>query len=335
MHMSDALLSPAVGGAMWAATAAVGARCAARVRRDADDRRVPLMGVLGAFVFAAQMVNFSVPGTGSSGHLAGGVLLAILIGPHAAFLAMASVLTIQALFFADGGLLALGCNVFNMAFFACFIAYPLVYLPIAGARRTRRRVMAGSIAASVVALALGALGVVLETTLSGISSLPFRPFLLLMVPIHLAIGLVEGVVTASVVALVQRERPELVCGGEVRPRRLRPVLVAVAGAAALTGGVLSWFASTHPDGLEWAVARTAGDRPAGAAPAGVPALLGRIQGRTAVLPDYDFAGADEARAASARSPVKAGRTFAGVLGSGLTFGVAVALGVSIRRLRRR
>jgi cobalt/nickel transport system permease protein len=334
MHMSDALLSPAVGGAMWAATAAVGARCAARVRRDTDDRRVPLMGVLGAFVFAAQMVNFSVPGTGSSGHLAGGVLLAILIGPHAAFLAMASVLAIQALFFADGGLLALGCNIFNMAFFACFIAYPLVYLPIAGARSTRRRVMAGAIAASVVALALGAVGVVLETTLSGIYSLPFRPFLLLMVPIHLAIGLVEGIVTASVVALVQRERPELVGGGEVRPRRLRPVLVAVAAAAALTGGVLSWFASTHPDGLEWAVARTAGDRPAEAAPAGVPALLGRIQGRTTILPDYDFAGTDQG-AASARSPLKAGRSFAGLLGSGLTLGVAVLLGVSIRRLRRR
>src|SRR5512143_3473726 len=107
MHMVDALLSPAVGGAMGAVTAATVAYCSRQVRREADDRRVPLMGVLGAFLFAAQMINFSIPGTGSSGHLGGGLLLAILLGPHAAFLVMTSVLIVQALFFADGGLLAL------------------------------------------------------------------------------------------------------------------------------------------------------------------------------------------------------------------------------------
>ena len=81
MHMADALLSPAVGGTMWAATAVTVAYCARRLRSEADDRRVPLMGVLGAFLFAAQMINFSIPGTGSSGHLGGGLLLAILLGP--------------------------------------------------------------------------------------------------------------------------------------------------------------------------------------------------------------------------------------------------------------
>ena len=93
------------------------------------------MGMLGAFVFAAQMINFSIPGTGSSGHLGGALLLAILLGPHAAFVVVASVLTVQALFFADGGLLALGANLFNLGVLPCYLAYPLVYRPLAGNHR--------------------------------------------------------------------------------------------------------------------------------------------------------------------------------------------------------
>lgn len=98
MHMADALLSPAVGCTMWAAAAGTIAFCSAKVRKDLDDRKVPLMGVLGAFLFAAQMINFTIPATGSSGHIGGGLLLAILLGPYAAFLTIASVLMIQALF---------------------------------------------------------------------------------------------------------------------------------------------------------------------------------------------------------------------------------------------
>src|SRR5512138_3185630 len=101
MHMSDALLSPAVGGTLWAAAAGLVAASARRVERDPDPRRAPLMGVMGAFVFAAQMVNFSIPGTGSSGHLGGGLLLAALVGPEAACLVLCSGLGVQALFFAD------------------------------------------------------------------------------------------------------------------------------------------------------------------------------------------------------------------------------------------
>jgi cobalt/nickel transport system permease protein len=105
MHMADALISPAVGGTLWAATAGLIGYSSRKVQQDIDDRRIPLMGVLGAFIFAAQMINFTIPGTGSSGHLGGGMILAILLGPAAAFLTLASVLTVQALFFADGGLL--------------------------------------------------------------------------------------------------------------------------------------------------------------------------------------------------------------------------------------
>lgn len=95
MHMADALLSPAVGGTLWVATATTIAFCAKKVQRDLDDRKIPLMGVLGAFIFAAQMINFTIPATGSSGHLGGGMILAILLGPSAAFLTIASVLTVQ------------------------------------------------------------------------------------------------------------------------------------------------------------------------------------------------------------------------------------------------
>ena len=151
MHMADALISPAVGGTMWLASAALAARSARRLETQADDRMVPLMGVAGAFVFAAQMVNFGIPGTGSSGHLGGGLLLAALLGPHAAFLVMASILTLQALLFADGGLLALGCNIFNLGALPCFVAYPLLFRPLAGRGDSSRRLLAASLVAALVA----------------------------------------------------------------------------------------------------------------------------------------------------------------------------------------
>ena len=210
MHMADALISPAVGGTMWAASGGLIAWCARRVKEVCGDSLVPMMGVMGAFIFASQMINFSIPGTGSSGHLGGGLILTILLGPHAAFIVIASVLTVQALFFADGGLLALGCNIFNLGFFPAFIAYPLLYRPIAGEARTGGRAWAAAVVAAVAGLQLGAFGVVVETECSAISDLPFGTFLMLMQPIHLAIGLVEGFATAAVVEFVARARPEAI-----------------------------------------------------------------------------------------------------------------------------
>ena len=120
------------------------------------------MGVLGAFVFAAQMINFTIPATGSSGHLGGGLILAILLGPYAAFLVIASVLTVQALFFADGGLLALGCNIFNLGILPAFVAYPFIYRPLAGSEPRPRRGPRGC-RSRRRGLQLGAFSVVLET----------------------------------------------------------------------------------------------------------------------------------------------------------------------------
>ncbi len=327
MHMSDALLSPAVGGTLWAAAAGLVALSARRVERDPDLRRVPLMGVLGAFVFAAQMVNFSIPGTGSSGHLGGGLLLAALLGPAPAFLVLASVLTVQALFFADGGLLALGANAVNLGVASCFVAYPLLFRPLAGAARPGARLVAASVAAGMGGLALGALGVVLETSASGISTLPAGPFLSLMLPVHLAIGAVEGVATAAVLAVLWRARPEL-ANPAAPVRRRRPIVLGLAASALVIGGACSWLASTAPDGLEWSVAGTAGP---GLPPPqdGVRAALARAQAAIAAFPGYGLPPA------GARKAPDAVRSAAGVAGAGMTLAVVVVAFWGLRALRRR
>ncbi len=333
MHMADALVSPAVGGTLWAATAATTAYCARKVQAEAEEGKVPLMGVLGAFIFAAQMINFTIPGTGSSGHLAGGMILAVLLGPHAAFLVMASVLTVQALFFADGGLLALGANIFNLGVFPCFIAYPLLFRPLAGRDPGPGRLAAASIASAIVALELGALGVVLETTASGVAELPFQAFLLLMLPIHLAIGLVEGLVTAAVVTFVWRAQPELVERGGDRapsdPRARRRLLVGGLVAVVVVGACLSWFASSNPDGLEWSIARVTGAEEVEGPPDAVRERLADVQATTAVLPDYGLPSSQETgpegEAAAWPTP-DAGTSVSGLVGGGLTLLIAVGVG---------
>lgn len=249
MHMSDALLSPMVGGAMWLGTAGLVAWSARNVKRELDERKVPLMGVMGAFVFAAQMINIAIPGTGSSGHLGGGLLLAVLLGPHAAFITLFSVLAVQALLFGDGGLLALGANAFNLGLFPCFLAYPLLYRTVAGSGLGRGRVFAGALLAGIIGLQLGSFGVVVQTSLSGLIELSPVTFLLLMQPIHLAIGVIEGLATAVVLLFVMRAGivPHDSTGS-------RKMALAILISGLLLAGVASLFASTQPDGLEWALA---------------------------------------------------------------------------------
>ncbi len=258
MHMSDALISPSVGGAMLAASLGTTVYCARVAAREADERKVPMMGVLGAFIFAAQMINFAIPGTGSSGHLTGGLLLSILLGPHCAFLTVTSILVVQALFFADGGLLALGCNVTNLALFPCFVAYPLLYRAVAGTNNSRTRVFLGGLLASVVALQLGALGVVLETFLSGRSDLPLPSFLAFMLPIHLVIGLAEGVVTAALVLFLHKAHPEFFADGSETKLDPKKIVIPLILAIVLAAGVFSLFSSAKPDGLEWSLQHVSG-----------------------------------------------------------------------------
>lgn len=343
MHMADALISPTVGAIMWATTTGIISFSVKKVHKELDDSKVPLMGVLGAFIFAAQMINFSIPATGSSGHLGGAMILAILLGPYAAFLTMASILTIQALIFADGGLLALGCNIFNLGFFPCFVAYPFIYKSIVKDNVSRKNLMIGSTLAAVIGLQLGSFGVVLETFMSGITELPFTTFLLLMQPVHLAIGLVEGVVTAAVILFVLKELPELahVAPSQKLPGNssLKPVLFGLLAVALVTGGVLSWFASSDPDGLEWSIQKTAGQELE--VPEGIHSVLAELQKKIAVFPDYSFKVAETSSGegtkaeASSWPLVDSGLSVAGIVGSLVTLFVAGAIGKLIQTFNRR
>ena len=127
MHMADALLAPGVAGIMYALSGTAAWYAARKLKKEQNENIVPEMGVLGAFVFAAQMINFAIPGTGSSGHLCGGMLLSAVVGPYGGFLTLIGVLTLQCLLFGDGGLLALGANVWNMAFYGCFLGGGVIW----------------------------------------------------------------------------------------------------------------------------------------------------------------------------------------------------------------
>ncbi len=328
MHMGDVLISPEVGGTMLAAAVGVSAYSIKKVK-EMDERKLPLMGVMAAFVFAAQMINFTIPGTGSSGHLGGGLLLAILLGPYAGFLSMAAILLIQAMFFADGGYLAFGCNLINMGVYACFIAYPLIYKLITRTKMSRTRITIGSIAASVVALQLGAFSVVLQTMLSGKTELPFTEFVLAMQGIHLAIGLVEGIVTAAVVSFVWKVRPDIITddGQQGNRKNYKKIIIGFLVAALALGGLVSLFASANPDGLEWSIAKVTGEELKGESR--VHEALENVQEKTAVLPDYSFKSSSETEGGAA------GTVVSGIVGSAVTVGIIVAIGFVIKLLKRK
>lgn len=297
MHMADALVSPAVAGV--AAAISIGALIVAgrKVKQNNDSSIVPLMGVMGAFVFAAQMINFSIPGTGSSGHIIGGVLLAAMLGPWAALITLASVLVVQCLVFADGGLMALGCNILNMGICTTLIAYPLIYKPLMQhrAKASMLRVMCVSVLACVVGLELGACLVTAETELSGVTALDWGQFFSLMTGIHLLIGIGEGVATGLVIYYVQQYNPQLLQtvrqSEPTANRRVninRKVVWSLVGVAVVLAVAFTWIASGNPDGLEWSIARLTGSTEL--APSSAPAAhaaFASAQASTSLLPDYE------------------------------------------------
>ncbi|NTU53158.1 MAG: cobalamin biosynthesis protein CbiM [Chlorobiaceae bacterium] len=334
MHMSDALLSPLTGGAFCALSASTIARSAKKIAAESDGSKTVLMGVLGAFVFAAQMINFTIPGTGSSGHIGGGMLLSILLGPSRAFITLASVLVIQALFFADGGLLALGCNIFNMAFIPAFIAWPFIYRPLAGDGRSSSRIAVASVVAVTLGLVAGAFSVVIQTTLSGISDLPFATFVLFMLPIHIAIGLVEGVLTWGVLSFISKTEPALLGTlNESKKVKTGLLVTPVLFVAALAiGGTLSWFASSSPDGLEWSIAKVTGKEELRSPAEATHDYLAALQEKLAILPDYDFRASLEpsGRTAESSSVVNPGTSLSGIAGSLMVLLFVGGIGFLIR-----
>lgn len=338
MHMSDALLSVAVGSAMNAVSAGTLGYSVRKIKKnDIEDHKIPMMGVMGAFVFAAQMINFTIPVTGSSGHISGGILLAALLGPYPAVITLASVLLIQCLFFADGGLLALGCNIFNMAIIPCLLVHPLIYRPILKQKITPRRITVAAIVSVVIGLQLGAFGVVLETSASGIAELPFTVFAAIMQPIHLAIGLVEGIVTAGILLFIHQFRKDLVEGPLIEFAAVRSskklFFIVMTALTLITGGVLSSFASANPDGLEWSILKVTGNEEIEAA-SEVHSSIQSVQDSTAIFPDYEPKQTGENRS-------KSGSGLAGIIGGLITLalvciaGGIIALIKKVRRLPER
>ena len=335
MHMADALLAPAVAATMYVASGAAAGVSIHQLRKDDEPQKLPTMAVTAALVFAGQMINYTIPGTGSSGHMCGGMMLSALLGPYGGFLSMIVILAIQCLFFADGGLMALGANIWNMAFYGCFVGYFLIWRPIMRSRwfgegkgAQRARIICASLIGCIVTLQLGAFSVVLETSLSGITELPFGAFVSLMQPIHLAIGLIEGLITAAVLCFVLESRPELLRDvqptGDPSKHSLKTTIAVLAAVALVVGGGLSLLASSNPDGLEWALF--------GNAESGYAENMGldednfgvsssaaekaeSIQEKTSFLPDYSFANSDSS----------AGTTVSGIVGAALVAVVALLI----------
>lgn len=310
MHMADALVAPAVAGTMYVLSTGTAGLSVKKVREENDPKKIPVMGVMGAFVFATQMLNFTIPGTGSSGHLCGGMMLSAMLGPFAGFLTMIGVLLVQCLLFADGGLLALGCNIWNMAFYGCFVGALLIWKPFMKKGASRAKIIAASIIGCVLTLQMGAFSVTIETLISGITELPFSVFVATMQPIHLAIGFVEGLITAAVLVFVYEARPELLWGvGEETTARegklsFKNTIIVIAVLAAICGGIVSLFASAFPDGLEWSMEQVAGTSELEATGGAYETAAG-IQKTTSLLPDYAFSNSESVL----------GTSFSGIVGA--------------------
>lgn len=273
MHIPDGFLSPPVALVLWLFSAAAIAAALRRNELADDERKLPLMGVLAAAIFAAQMLNFTVAG-GTSGHMLGAALAAILLGPWTAVLVMTSVVAVQALIFQDGGLLALGGNLFNMAVVGVFVAYT-VYALISRLTRGRMsgKILGGAIAAWF-SVEFSALGVGMQLALSGTS--PANIAIPAMAAVHALIGIGEGLITTGALTFLAAARPDLLLGSSAGRRSNVPVWIS---GSVLTLGliVLSTLASTHPDGLEW-VAQSHG-------------FISRVRGPLfTLLPNYEIPG---------------------------------------------
>ena len=315
MHMDDSLLSPQVA-LTFLGVGAIALALASRKlsREDEGESRLPLTGVLAAFVFAAQMVNFKIPATGSSGHFVGALLLAVLLGPGRALVCMAAVLLLQALVFGDGGVLALGCNFFNMGLVGAIGGW-WFYRLLAGTKPgTQRRAWSAALAAWVSIVA-GSAMVVVETTLSGRVELPFLHFLGVMAGIHAFIGIGEGLITWGVVRHLLEARPTLI----EEHGKTGKLEIGLGLATLAVGGGVSLFASPLQDGLEHALVKM-GWTPSTAVryETWFHDVASKIQEGLSFLPGYKWT------------------TLSGILGTALTFlAVMGALWLLYGRSRRK
>ncbi len=277
MHIPDGFVNVPVGAVGWLLLIVFVGVALRQTGQQLGERQIPLMGVLAAFIFAAQMINFPVAG-GTSGHLLGGTLAAILLGPWAAVLVMTSVIAVQALLFQDGGLLALGFNTINMGILTAFLGYAVYSVVRKALKGTPAAAVIGAAVAAWIAVEAAAAATSLELAISGTSALNVA--LPAMAGVHALIGLGEALITAGAVAFIQQTRPDLM--GEARDD------VSAQGSGWIAAGLVialavafaSPLASPHPDGLE----RVAEDK----------AFVDEAQDPPfSLLPDYTVPGIDD------------------------------------------
>jgi cobalt/nickel transport system permease protein len=303
MHIPDGFLSPPVAAVTGLASGAAIFVALGRSQAAFGNRRAPILGLTTAFIFAAQMINFPVAG-GTSGHLLGGTLAAIVLGnPWAATLAMTTVFLIQAVMFADGGITALGANIFNMGLVGIWVGWWL-YKPLQGllgGTKGRLPLTAGIAAAmSVIAASIAC---TIELAISG--TVPLNIGLPAMAGVHTLIGIGEGIITGGVLSYIVKVRPDLLPGEEPQLQKWLVPIVSVF----LIAGVLSLFASTWPDGLD-SVAEKFGFKDKETTVVEIPTPLA----------DYKVQGIDD----------KVGTSIAGLVGAGAAFAVAFGIAQAVR-----
>lgn len=323
--MPNELLSvPVAAGCFAVAAAGVGLVCKA-AEKNISQEKIPLMGILGAFIFAAQMVNFPLPfPPGASGHLTGAVFLAIVLGPAAAAVVMTSVVIVQCLIFQDGGLLALGGNIINLAIIPAFVGCA-VYRFIAPKPGEKARLYIAAMIASAIAMVAAAAMLSIETGLSGVLAVPFSHFLAAICGIHLVIGIIEGVITAALLVYLRKMRPDVIDGyGQAHPGSKRMFFATAIAAVLITAACLSLLASDKPDGLEYTIGadgETIIENPSPAA-----ASADNLHDKLAPMPDYSRPGmADNDKVSNGWT------SFAAVTGSIITMLAVWACSRLIRR----
>ncbi len=304
MHIPDGFLSVAVSILLWIVSMIVIGYALRRVSKDLGERQVPLMGVLAAAIFAGQMLNFSVTG-GTSGHLLGASIATILLGPWAATLILTCVVSVQALIFQDGGILALGANIFNMGVVGVAVAY-MAYTSLQKVLGNQRwGIFISGFIAAWFSIFIAALCAALELSLSGTS--PANISVPAMGGIHAIIGIGEGLITVGALAFLYASRKDLIVKTE--PKTAGGKLVWGVGLViAIALAILSPLASSHPDGLEW-VAEQKGFLDVAKAP-----LYN-------IIPDYVMPGISNEALAT---------IVAGIIGVLIVFGVALGVACSRR-----
>jgi len=242
MHIPDGFLSLAVSSICWAITAIIIGLAISKTNKSLGERQIPLMGVMAAFIFAAQMINFPVAG-GTSGHLLGGALAAIVLGPWAGMLVMTAVIAVQALLFQDGGLVVMGANILNMGLVTVAVGYGL-YRSTLNRSKNFKLTVAGI--ASWLSVMTGALLTSLQLWLSGTSDLQI--VIPAMLGVHALIGLGESLITVAALSFIFQTRPDLL-GDESESAKGSRGWIFVGALVALLVVSLSPLASSDPDGL--------------------------------------------------------------------------------------